>query len=59
MEKRKKKYIYLTFPAVLLILAFIGVPFVNAIRLSFFKWNGYSQNMKFIGTQNFITLVPG
>lgn len=57
MEKRKKKYIYLTFPAVLLILAFIGVPFVNAIRLSFFKWNGYSQNMKFIGTQNFITLV--
>lgn len=57
MERRKKKYIYLTFPAVFLMIAFIGLPFINAIRLSFFKWNGYSQSMKFIGVENFTSLL--
>ena len=38
-------------------IAFIGLPFINAIRLSFFKWNGYSQSMKFIGVENFTSLL--
>lgn len=28
----------------------------NAVRVSFFKWNGYSQKMKFIGLENYISL---
>lgn len=35
---------------------FIAVPLVNAVRLSFFKWNGYSQNMKWIGIENYTKL---
>ena len=57
MLKRQRQYIMLTIPALVLLIAFIGFPLINAIRLSFFKWNGYSQNMKFIGVDNFIGLV--
>lgn len=32
---------------------FIAVPLINAVRISFFKWNGYSQNMKWYGSHNF------
>ena len=37
-------------------IAFIAYPLGNAIYLSFFKWNGYSQKMKFIGLENYISL---
>lgn len=56
MKKRKKIYVCLTIPALLLMIFFIAVPLVNAIRLSFFKWNGYSQSMKWIGLENFTEL---
>lgn len=32
------------------------VPLGNALRVSFFKWNGYSQKMKFIGLKNYRSL---
>ena len=35
---------------------FILVPLLNGFRLSFFKWNGYSQNMKFIWFDNYVKL---
>lgn len=35
---------------------FMIVPLGNALRVSFFKWNGYSQKMKFIGLENYISL---
>lgn len=54
MKKRQRHYIYLTIPAMLLLIAFIGFPLVNAIRLGFYKWNGYSQNMSFTGMDNFM-----
>ncbi len=54
MSKRQRNYTLLLIPAVLLIIGFIGFPVLNAIRLSLFKWNGYSQNMKFIGLENYI-----
>ena len=57
MRKRQRQYIMLTIPALLLLIAFIGFPLINAIRLAFYKWNGYSQNMKFIGIDNFVELV--
>ena len=53
MKKRKRIYLALTVPAIILMLWFIGAPLANGLRLSFFKWNGYSQKMKFIGIDNF------
>lgn len=53
MKKRKRIYLALTIPAIILMLWFIGAPLANGLRLSFFKWNGYSQKMKFIGIENF------
>lgn len=43
-------------PAFLLIVIFMIVPLGNALRVSFFKWNGYSQKMKFIGLKNYRSL---
>ena len=56
MEKRRKRILLsLSIPAFLLIM-FMIVPLGNALRVSFFKWNGYSQKMKFIGLENYISL---
>lgn len=46
----------LSIPAFLLIVIFMIVPLGNALRASFFKWNGYSQKMKFIGLKNYRSL---
>lgn len=54
MKNRKRWYIALTIPAFLLMILFIGVPLLNGIRLSFFKWNGYSQKMKWFGFKNYL-----
>lgn len=54
MKKRRRQYLMLTIPAILLLALFLGVPLVNGIRVSFYKWNGYSQNMRFIGVENFV-----
>lgn len=56
MKKRKRRYIYLTLPALLLMIAFILVPLINAVRISFFRWNGYSQNMHWNNFENYIDL---
>ena len=46
----------LSIPAFLLIVIFMIVPLGNALRVSFFKWNGYSQKIKFIGLKNYRSL---
>ena len=56
MKKRKWIYLSLTIPALALMILFIAAPLVNAIRISFFKWNGYSQNMRWYGLKNFVNL---
>lgn len=53
MKKRKRVYVCLTIPAILFMLVFIAVPLIHAVKISFFKWNGYSQNMKWVGLVNF------
>lgn len=57
MKKRKRIYVLLTIPAILLMIMFIAGPLINAIRISFFKWNGYSQHMKWFGGENFINAL--
>ncbi len=53
MKKRKYTYLCLTIPAAILIIWFIFIPLLNAANLSFFRWNGYSQNKKWINIENF------
>lgn len=54
MEKRRKwMLLSLCIPAFLLIFIFMIVPLGNAVKVSFFKWNGYSQKMKWIGLENY------
>ena len=55
-KKRKRIWLSLSIPAFLLIVIFMIVPLGNALRVSFFKWNGYSQKMKFIGLKNYRSL---
>ena len=38
-------------PAMALMLLFIAAPLANAIRISFFRWNGYSQTMRWNGLE--------
>ena len=57
MSKRKKiALLSLSIPAFLLIFIFMIVPLGNAVRVSFFKWNGYSQHMSFVGGENYLSL---
>lgn len=57
MEKRRKRILLsLSIPAFLLIITFMIIPLGNALRVSFYKWNGYSQKMTFIGLQNYLSL---
>ena len=57
MEKKRKRILLsLSIPAFLLIVIFMIVPLGNALRVSIFKWNGYSQKMKFIGLKNYRSL---
>jgi len=53
LKKRKYTYLCLTIPAAILIIWFIFIPLLNAANLSFFRWNGYSQNKKWINIENF------
>lgn len=57
MRKRKRQYIYMTLPALLLMVVFILIPLLNAVRISFFRWNGYSQHMRFYGAENYARIL--
>lgn len=59
MTMRKKKFSssasinIMYFPAVILFLIFILLPFVRGIGISFTDWNGYSQTKNFVGLRNY------
>lgn len=54
MTGKKKRTLHLFYlPAIAVMLAFIAYPLCNAIYLSFFRWNGYSADMVFIGLDNY------
>lgn len=57
MEKRRKwMLLSLCIPAFLLIFIFMIVPLGNAVKVSFYKWNGYSQKMQWIGLKNYVSI---
>ena len=41
-------------PALLLFLFFVIYPFFEGIRISFTRWNGYSQKFTYIGFENYL-----
>ena len=56
-EKKKKDLVITKYTGLpFLIVIFMIVPLGDALRGIFFKWNGYSQKMKFIGLKNYRSL---
>ena len=47
-------FVAFTFPAVVLILLFVEIPFFANVFYSFTKWNGLEVNPTFIGLENYI-----
>lgn len=56
MKKRNRQMNLFYIPALIIMFLFVAYPFYQAIHVSFFKWNGYSQNMKFIGLDNYLSM---
>ncbi|TDF99664.1 sugar ABC transporter permease [Paenibacillus piri] len=44
-------------PALILLLVFIFYPFLKGIQISFTNWNGYNQDYKWVGLQNYKRLL--
>ncbi|MFC5449806.1 carbohydrate ABC transporter permease [Paenibacillus aestuarii] len=44
-------------PALILFIVFIFYPFLKGIQISFTNWNGYDQDYKWIGAQNYAKLL--
>lgn len=57
--KKRRKYIAWIFlaPSLILYLYFFVYPIIEAIRLSFYKSSGFTQNPEFVGFKNFLKLV--
>jgi raffinose/stachyose/melibiose transport system permease protein len=57
MSKRNRAMNLFYIPALVFMLLFVAYPFSEAVRISFTKWNGYSQNQIFIGLDNYKKLL--
>jgi multiple sugar transport system permease protein/raffinose/stachyose/melibiose transport system permease protein len=44
-------------PALFFFTVFVFIPLLGTIRYSFFRWNGASSNMTFLGMGNYIELI--
>ncbi|WP_138752308.1 carbohydrate ABC transporter permease [Paenibacillus sinopodophylli] len=60
-QLKKKKWthyaIWFIFPAFLLYTAFVIIPTLSSVYLSFTSWDGLSSNIKYIGLDNFIEII--
>lgn len=56
MEKRKKQMNLFYIPAIILMAVFVAYPFTEAVRISFVRWNGYSQKQVYIGIDNYLRM---
>ena len=53
-KKLKRNSINLFYvPALILFAVFVLYPLIRGVKISFYKWNGYSQTMKSIGFANY------
>lgn len=52
--KKQKWFNIFYIPALILVIFFVAYPFMNALLISFQKWNGYSAEKTFVGIDNYI-----
>ncbi len=57
MKKDTKQMYIMLIPAVAMFLVFVIWPFFDGAKLTFYNWNGYSQNMTFVGFNNYKSLI--
>ncbi|MDE7014680.1 MAG: sugar ABC transporter permease [Kineothrix sp.] len=57
MKKRKNLQNLMYLPALGLMIVFIVYPLFRGFLYSFYKWNGYSQNMAFVGFKNYLDMM--
>jgi len=57
LKKRNRQMNLFYIPAVALMALFVVYPFFRAIQISFCKWNGYSENIRFVGLDNYIYMM--
>lgn len=57
MKKTLNRSNIMYLPAVVLILCFIVYPFLRGFPIAMTNWNGFSQESKFVGFENFISLL--
>nr|WP_231889926.1 sugar ABC transporter permease [Bacillus sp. SJS] len=48
---------WLYVPVILLMCIFIIYPFINGLRISFTNWDGYSQELHFVGLDNYMRML--
>lgn len=56
MKKIRRNMNFLYIPAIAVMMCFIIYPLLRGVFISLFQWNGYSQNMKFVGLKNYLSL---
>lgn len=56
MNKIRRNMNFLYIPALAVMVSFIIYPLLRGAYISLFQWNGYSQNMKFVGLKNYLSL---
>lgn len=56
MKKRKRYLNFMYIPALAWMVVFVIYPLIKGVYYSFFKWNGYSQNLRYVGLDNYISM---
>ncbi len=56
---RGLEFLWMTAPAVIVILLFVEIPFLMSITYSFTRWNGLDKAAKLIGLANYRELLVG
>ena len=51
--KNNLPYIFMALPAVILFVTFFILPLIFTAKFSFYNWNNYSPEMRFIGLENY------
>jgi raffinose/stachyose/melibiose transport system permease protein len=55
-EKLNRKYFLFMMPAIIMVIVLRFFPIGNAFRMCLYDWNGYSQEMTFVGLENFVEI---
>lgn len=56
-KKRKQFIIFSLAVPMLLLIAFVVFPAIDLFRMSFTNWDGYSPESRFIGLENYVTML--